>query len=273
MFIESKLKMAHPDELITLHELMLRWPCEPIHKICYELYTNRFTNMIIEEITKLQPADEKAEECVYLLVMPWKLDQKNLCRQFNQLAVFKKEVEAAERDNPLYPALDTIRSRKPWYQRCTKDNYRRIAPLILYVNYMLVSHPPLKNKLSFRAHTWELIDSDEIRSSSNCLPPPKKDWIIPEHAAIPLLRAKPPSLPLRTEIDHDFLASIIADHRARGIIDEVELCHALLEHAPTITGISITRHIYNIIPKNEKEKNAAKKRGNRLKKSAIEKMK
>lgn len=273
MFIDKNLKTAHPDELITLHELMFRWPCEPIHKICYELYTNRFTNMIIEEIIEPQPADEKGEECVCLFTMPWNLDQKSLCRSFNKLVVFKKEVEAAECDNPLYTAVDTINSRNPWHQRCTKENYRRIAPLILHVNFMLVSYPPPTNKLSFRAHTWKFIDSDEILSSSNCLAAPKKDWIIPEDAAIPLLRAKPLSLPLRTEIDHDFLATIISDHRARGITDEVELCRILLEHAPTITGASITRHIHNIIPKNEREKEAAKKKGNRLKKAVLEKSK
>lgn len=273
MFIETKLKTAHPDELVTLHELMFRWSCEPIHKICYELYTNRFTNMLISEIIKPQPAEGKDEECVFLYSMPWKLDQKGLCRDFNKLVVYKKEVEEAEHENPLYTAIDAINSRNTWYQRCTKENYRRIAPLILYVNYMLVSHPPMKNKSSFRAHTWELIDSDEILSSSNCLAGPKKDWIIPEDAATPLLRAKPLSLPLRTKIDHDFLTSIISDHRARGITDEVELCRVLLEYAPTISGASVTRHIYNIIPKDEKGKDAAKKRGNRLKEAVLKKSK
>lgn len=259
-----KLMTAHPDELVTLQELMFRWPNEPIQKICYELYLGRFTNIKIFEVIKTRPTDGGGEDIVHYSIMPWNFDQRSLCGDFNRLAVFKKEVEAAEHDNPLYSAIDAIGSRKIWYERCTAKSYRRIAPLILYVNFALVGIPAPSIKPLFQVHIRKIIESDEILSPSNCLPAPKKNWIIPEHAAMPLLRAKPLLPSSRIEMNHDFLDSIIAKHRAQGINDDVKLCRVLLEYAPNITGSSITRHIFNIIPKNAKEKDAAKKRGNRL---------
>ncbi|MDL2271811.1 hypothetical protein LJC23_02120 [Desulfovibrio sp. OttesenSCG-928-I05] len=279
MFIGNiKLKTAHPDELITLQELMFRWPCEPITKICYELCTGRFTNIKINEYIRTQPPDGAGKDIVYYTTMPWCLDQASLCYDFNKLAVFKHEVEAAERDNPLYTAIDKISTHRDWYDNCTNKNYRRIAPLLLYVNFMLTGYRP-NNHLApsnldlvlFRAHISKFIDTDEVFSPSNCLPAPKKDWILSEHAAIPILRPTPIAEPTRTEIDHNFLATVISELRERGIIDKYKLCQALLDHAPSISGVAVTRHIFGIIPKNKKACSAAKQRGNRLKAATREK--
>ena len=266
----SKLLIAHPDELVTLQELMFRWPSRPIQKICYELYTGRFTNIKIAEVIKTKSPDGHDEDRVYFSSMPWDFDQRSHCGDFNRLAVFKKEVEAAEYDSPLNSAIDALSSRKPWYEQCTAKSYRRIAPLILYVNFMLVGAPPLISKPAFQMYIRQFIKSDEIVSPSNCLPAPKKDWIIPGQATQPLLRSKPLTPLQNQKIDHEYLATLMAENRALGITDEYDLCRILLEHAPNITGISIVRHIFGIIAKDAKGKAAAKRRGNRLKQAVRE---
>ena len=271
MFIGNiKLKTTHPDELITLQELMFRWQHETIYKICYELCMGRFTNIQINEYIKTQQADGDGEERIYYTTMPWCQDQASFCYEFNKLAVFKQEVEEAERDNPLYTAIDKIDSHRDWYDHCTAKNYRRIAPLLLYVNFMLTGYRHKGHLALFRAYIHKFINTDDISSPSNCLPAPKKSWILPEHASTPILRPKPFAEPSRTEINHDVLATVISEHRKRGITDKFELCRVLLAYAPTISGVSVTRHIFGIIP-NKEGVAAAKRRGNRLKADTIQK--
>ena len=266
MFVDFRhLQSAHPDELITLQELMFRWPYYPIYKICYELYIGRFTNMVISEYIRIKLENENEEDKVYFHSMDWHCGQNSSCGYFNRLAVFKKEVEEAERDNPLYTAESKITSHLDWYDRCTQKTYRKIAPLLLYVNFVLVSYPITKLRYLFNIHIRKFIEADDIYSPSNCLPPPKKDWIIPAESSQPILRTTSLHPPESVPIDHDFLDRLIAEQRDRGIIDYEDLCRMLMHHAPNITGASVSRHLRGIIPHNKSQEDAAKKWGNRLK--------
>ena len=266
MFIGNmKLMTTHPDELITLEELMFRWSDDPIFKICYELHAGRFTNITISEFIRTQPDDGDKEDIVFFSTLPWDHDQASYCYAFNRLAVFKKEVYEVEQENPYYSAIDLTDSHYLWYERCTKTTYRRIAPLILYANFRLVGYRQKDHKALFRQHIRNIIESDEIFSPSNCLPAPKKDWAISEHAAKPILRHSIPQSSANIVIDHSYFDNLIAESRAQGITDDENLCRILMEHAPHITGASVVRHIFDIIPKDEKGRLSVKRRGNRLK--------
>ena len=269
MFIDYEPdKVCCPDDLITLEELMFRWEYQPIEKITYALHFYGLSNFKIHRLFTAATPSGGIENIVHLTKCVWALDQRSLCYDFNKLVLLKSEVEAVEKDNPLYPAKDETASDVPWYDRCTTKTFRKIAPLLLYVNFKLVGDPADPWKPLFRAHVRNLIESDEIYSPSNCLDAPKKNWILPESAAKSLLRVRTTPSENGLVIDHAYLDEVIAERRAQGIHEDWQLCAALLEYAPNITGISVVKHILGREGKDDAERENLKKKGNRLKEKA-----
>lgn len=271
MFIDYEPdKVCSPDDLITLEELMFRWEYQPIEKITYALHFNELSNFKIHCFFKAGTPSGGTEGIVHLTKCVWALDQRSLCYDFNKLVLLKSEVEAVEKENPLYPAKDETASDVPWYDRCTTKTFRKIAPLLLYVNFKLVGDPADPWKPLFRAHIQKFIESDEIYSPSNCLDPPKKDWILPESATKSLLRVRIKALEKRLVIDHPYLDEVIAERRAQGMHEEWQLCADILEYAPNLTGAAVAKHILGREGKEAKERQSSKKAGNRLKRKARE---
>lgn len=269
MFVDYEPdKTCSPDDLITLEELMFRWAYQPIEKITYELHFNKLSNFTIHRHFKVDSPSGRTEEVVHLTKSLWALDQRSLCLNFNKLVLLKSEIEKVEASNPLYPAKDETASNVSWYDRCTEKTFRRIAPLLLYVNFKLVGDPADTWKLLFRAHIQKIIESEEIYSPSNCLDAPKAEWILPEFAIKPLLRPRSKPIAGIPVINHDYLDTLIAEHRAQGIHDEKQLCAVLLEHAPNITGAAVIKHIRGLAAQGECEAERFKKQGNRLKSAA-----
>ncbi|CAK7033798.1 MAG: hypothetical protein DELT_00472 [Desulfovibrio sp.] len=268
MFLKTyPSKVVHPNEIITLHELMLRWMQDPIEKICLQIHQKNLTQFVISQYLVKSTSQQDDEDRVHLIESPWHLDQVSNCWRFNRLALLKQEVEDIELNNPLYTSIDKSEHLPTWYSRCTAKNYRKIAPLLFYVNFMLVIEPIPPLEISYTMHVKKIIESADIISPSNCLPPPKKNWIIPEAASKPFLRSVANISPQRLIIDHEYLENLIQVKREQGIIDEAILCRILLEHSPNISGASVTRLIYNITASG-KALTAAKRRGNRLKEKA-----